>query len=114
MYSMPQKTDSPFYHRKLGAYYYPLGRVELRLSRLVVSLFYIVVPVQDTYNHSQRSKAFAFHVKNSLLHPRSEFPMRGHGWFISYVNGSILSWTYHAIDKPKVIVMGNGYGVLGC
>jgi hypothetical protein len=56
MYSMrlPQKKkNSPFSHGKPGASsYYPLG-VELQLSRPVVSPFYIVVPVQDTYNHSQ-------------------------------------------------------------
>jgi hypothetical protein len=76
--------------------------------------FYIVVPVQDTYNHSQRPKAFVFHVKNSLLHPQSEFPMRGHCWFISDINASIMTWTYHFFDKLKVIVMDNGHDVLGC
>ena len=32
--------------------------------------------------------------------------------------GINLNWTYHAFDKPKVIIMGNGYGIrvriLGC
>jgi hypothetical protein len=113
MYSMrlPQK-DSPSHGKPSGAYY-PLSGVELRLSRPVVSPFYIVVPVQDTYNHSSRSKAFVFHVKISRLHPQSEFPMREHCWFISGITASILTWTYHAFDKPKVVFMGDGYDILG-
>ena len=95
------------------------GLLSARSSRIAAietssQPFYIVVPVQDTYNHFQRSKAFVFYVKNSLLHPQLEFPMSGHWWFISGINASFLSWTYHAFDKPKVIVMGNCYDVLGC
>ena len=26
---------------------------------------------------------------------------------------SILTWTYRVFDKPKVVIMGNSYGVLG-
>ena len=50
----------------------------------------VIVPVQDTYNHSQRLKAFVFLVENSLLHLQSEFPMRGDCWFISTINANIL------------------------
>ena len=28
------------------------------------------------------------------------------------VKSSILTWTYHVLDMPMVIIMGNGYGVL--
>ena len=91
-----------------------MGRVDLRLSKPVVNPFCVVVLAQSTYNHSRRSKAFVFYVKNSLLHPQSEFPMCGHCSFISGINTSILTGTYHAFDKPKVIVMGDGYEVLGC
>ncbi len=38
--------------------------------------------------------------------------MRVRCWFISGINGR--TWTYLALNKPKVIVMGNGYDVLGC
>jgi hypothetical protein len=32
---------------------------------------------------------------------------------ISGINSGILTWTYHVFDKLKVIIMGNGYGILG-
>ena len=87
----------------------------IEVSNPVVSPFCIAVLVKDTHSHSQRSKAFVFHVKISLLHLQSKFPsMRGHCWFISDINVSILNWTYHAFDKPKIIVMCNGYDILGC
>ena len=51
--------------------------------------FRIVLLVKYTYNRSQRSKVFVFHLKISLLHPRSEFPTRRYCWFISSINASI-------------------------
>ena len=33
--------------------------------------------------------------------------------FTSYMSSSILTWTYHAFDKLKVIVVSNGNDVLG-
>ena len=36
------------------------------------------------------------------------FPKHAHWWFISGIN---LTWTYHAPDKLKVIIMGNSYDV---
>ena len=41
------------------------------------------------------------------------FPSRVHPSLISDMNYNISTWTYHNFDKPKVIVMGNGYDVLG-
>ena len=29
------------------------------------------------------------------------------------INCSILTWTYYVFDKLKVIIMDNGYGILG-
>jgi hypothetical protein len=70
--------------------------------------------VQDTYHRARRAKAFVFHVRTSLLHPQSEFPRYMHYWSTSYINSSILTWTYHVFNKLKVVIMGNGYDVLSC
>jgi hypothetical protein len=37
-----------------------------------------------------------------------------HDWLVLDINSSILTWTYYVFDKLEVIIMGNGYGVLGC
>ena len=29
------------------------------------------------------------------------------------MNSSTLSWTYHVFYKVKVVIMGNGYSILG-
>jgi hypothetical protein len=43
--------------------------------------------------------------------------VRSDGFLGTRFTGSIkfkhLSWTYHIFNDPKVIVMGNGYDVLG-
>jgi hypothetical protein len=46
------------------------------------------------------------------LHPRSEFPGRAQYWFTSSISPNISTWTYHVFNESKVIIMGNGYGVL--
>ena len=87
----------------------PVRYIEDRSCRSPYStLTAFLVVILDTYRHSQRAEAFVRHVKTLLLYPRSRFPKHAHYWFISGIN---LNWTCHAFDKPKVIIMGNGYGV---
>jgi hypothetical protein len=68
---------------------------------------------QDTYHHPQRAEAYFFHVNASLFHPLSAFSRHVYYRLNLSINSSILTWTHHVFDKVKVIIVGNGYNILG-
>jgi hypothetical protein len=99
--------------RKLGTRRCRVGPLGLRLSKPAFSPPAFLVVVQDPYHRSQRAKVFAFHVRTSLWHPQLGLPRCMYYWLTWDRNCSILTCTYHVFDKLKVIIMGNGYGVIG-
>ena len=98
-------------HQKLGVHC-RVGPLGLRLSKLALSPHTSFVLVQGTYHRSQRAGVFAFHARTSLLHPQSGFSRCVHYWSTWDTNRNIWTWTYHVFDELKVIIMGNGYGVI--
>src|SRR6266446_6317119 len=87
-----------------------------RIAAVDKSIPLLLHPLKSygTHRHSQQAKAFVFHARTPLLHPQSGFPRQVHWLLTSSISANILNWTYHIFNKLKVIIMGDGNGVLGC
>ena len=100
-----------YLHRKPGAHCC-VGCVRMRLSK-------IGQPTQPSCilcNGTGHIPPFS--TSKGICFSRKYFPIAS-AVRVSYVPAlsseiifSILTWTYRVLDKPKVIIMGNSYGVL--
>jgi hypothetical protein len=97
-------------HLKPGAHHLP-GHVGLRLLNMWSAPESFEM-LQDTPPLSRRNGTF-FSRKKFSIASAVRVSYGSAQRFTSETSSSILTWTYHAFDKLKVIVMGNGNDVLG-
>ena len=107
-----EKKYLPFSHGKLGAHF-PLGRVELQLLTRTQLLLHCCIST----GHVQpflTLKGICFSRKKTSIASAVRVSYARVLLVYLGINASIKSRTYHAFDKLKVIVVGNGHDVLGC